>query len=218
MDILNFVSKPPKTIFAPQWNYVIFEADISSFINLQELKQIILRKEKEVINNYSFSSDWGTGLGENSMTSRSDSYNLLSWPESAGLANAIKYMHDQFVSGLGVQPEKNLYIQCWANVMRKNEKIAQHQHWNSPYTYLGGHVCIQQSNTNTNYVNPYTKEAYSSKNASGKLTLFPNWVEHYTDVHLGDEERITVAFDIITQVVFDEDIFPDKKSHWIKLS
>lgn len=217
MNILNFVNDPPKTIFAPRWNYVIFEGDISKMIKLSSLKTAILNNEKNIVNQYSFTSDWGTGLGEHSMTSRSDSYNLLNWPESNQLKTAIRFMHDQFITSLGHTPDENLYIQCWANVMRKGEQIQQHQHWKSPYTYLGGHVCIQQSNTRTNYVNPFTNEPYASENVPGKLTLFPNWVEHYTDTHHGDDERITIAFDIITQIVFDEDIFPDKKNHWIKL-
>jgi hypothetical protein len=34
---------------------------------------------------------------------------------------------------------------------------------------------------------------------------------------MGDKERITIAFDLITQTVFDEDIFIDRKNHWIKI-
>jgi len=217
MNILNFVNDLPKTIFAPQWNYSIFEADISSMVDLDELKDVILTREKDIISRYNYTSDWGTGLGSTSITSRSDSYNLLFWSEAQQLKNAIRYMHDQFVEGLGFTTDGNIYAQCWANVMRKGEQIKLHQHWKSPYTYLGGHVCVQQSNTHTNYVNPYTNEPYASENIPGKLTLFPNWIEHYTDVHQGNNERITIAFDIIPQIVFDEDIFVNKKEHWIKL-
>lgn len=217
MDIINFKSKPPKTIFAPQWDYVIFEGDISNLIEISALRQAVLDNEKSVIDKYKFTSDWGTGLGETSMTSRSDSYNLLSWPEAENLKSCIRLMHDNFLSALNLPTGQPLYVQAWANVLRKGQEIKQHQHWNSPYTYLGGHICIQQTNTHTNYVNPFTKENYSSINAPGKITLFPNWVEHFTDIHNGDQERITIAFDIIPQVVYDEDIFPNKKMHWIKI-
>jgi hypothetical protein len=217
MNILNFVNAEPKTIFAPQWNYVIFEADISKLVDLEKLKKTILEREHEIVKKYKFTSDWGTGLGQDSMTSRSDSYNVITWPEAKDLKDAIRNMYNEFLIGMNQPPELDLYIQCWANVMRKGEQIKQHQHWKSPYTYLGGHVCVQQSNTSTNYVNPYTNEPYASENSSGKLTLFPNWVEHYTDIHMGDKERITIAFDLITQTVFDEDIFIDRKNHWIKI-
>ena len=77
MNILNFVNAEPKTIFAPQWNYVIFEADISKLIDLEKLKNIILEKGHEIVKKYNFTSDWGTGLGDQSLTSRSNSYNLM---------------------------------------------------------------------------------------------------------------------------------------------
>ena len=39
------------------------------------------------------------------------------------------------------------------------------------------------------------------------MTLFPNWLEHFTDSYEGSEERVTLAFDIITEVVYNEDVF-----------
>ena len=50
-----------------------------------------------------------------------------------------------------------------------------------------------------------------------KVTLFPNWLEHYTDEYNHDDVRVTVAFDIITEVVYNEDIFNNRKSHWVQL-
>jgi len=215
MNILNFQNPQIRTAFAPQWNYVICEDDISKDINIDLIKTTILSKEKETIEQYKYTSDWGTGLGATSMTSRSDSYNLLEWPEMQDLKSAIRATHDKFLIGLGFEKNEKLYIQCWANVLRKGQSIAQHQHWKSPYTYLGGHVCIQKTNTHTSYVNPFTNDPYQSENTPGKITLFPNWIEHYTNEHAGNEERITIAFDIITQVVLDEDIFDNMKQHWI---
>ena len=95
--------------------------------------------------------------------------------------------------------------------------LKQHQHWTSEYTYLGGHICLDDYDTKTHYVNPYTRQTYPSHNCKGKITLFPNWMEHYTVPYQGDDVRVTIAFDIITQIVYDEDIFDDKKDHWIQL-
>ena len=47
--------------------------------------------------------------------------------------------------------------------------------------------------------------------------MFPNWLEHYTDTYEGDDVRVTIAFDIITQTVYDEDIFDNMKDHWVQL-
>ena len=38
-----------------------------------------------------------------------------------------------------------------------------------------------------------------SKNKVGKLTLFPNHIPHFTNTHNADNERITIAFDLVTQ-------------------
>lgn len=217
MGILRFLNHPQKTLFAPQWDYVIFESNILNEIDLFTLRDTILKNENDVISKYKFTDDWGTGLGENSMTSRSDSYNLLEWPEAFDLKNAIRKSHDEFIIGLGHNPNEQIYVQCWANVLRKGQQIQIHQHWRSSYAYLGGHICIQEEGTSTNYINPFSKEFYPSKNQPGKITLFPNWLEHCTDIHQGEQERITIAFDIITQTVLDEDICSEMKDHWIKI-
>ena len=40
---------------------------------------------------------------------------------------------------------------------------------------------------------------HQSKNKVGKITLFPNYIPHFTNTHEGDNERITIAFDLVTQ-------------------
>jgi len=66
-------------------------------------------------------------------------------------------------------------------------------------------------------VSPYNRKKYSSENKKGKITLFPNWLEHYTDVYEEDDTRVSIAFDIITKEVYNDDIFDNMKSHWVKL-
>ena len=53
--------------------------------------------------------------------------------------------------------------------------------------------------TNTNYYNPYGGDPWSSSNSAGKITLFPSWVSHGTDKVVDSQERITIAFDILTE-------------------
>jgi GTP-binding protein HflX len=50
MEIKRFVSQPPKTFFAPTWDYSVLEGDISSLINVEKYKNLVLSLEKEVIN------------------------------------------------------------------------------------------------------------------------------------------------------------------------
>ena len=114
-----------------------------------------------------------------------------------------------------------IYVQCWANVMRKNQKIKVHCHGFSPYSHLSGHLCIQVNEdlypTNTNYYNPYGVEPWSSPNATNKMTIFPTWLKHGTDRHLDDVERITIAFDIMDDRGYNMDVKDDMKPHWVEL-
>ena len=213
-QVILFESDEPKTIFAPTYRWHMYEGEVQ----VKDIRDTILKRENEIINTHEYESDWNTGLGKDSMTSRSSSYNLLDWEEADHIRDIIRNSHDNLVTTLDANMwEEKIYVQCWANVLRKGQKIKPHQHWNSQYTYLGGHICLDDYNTHTHYVNPYTKKTFKSKNEKGKVHLFPNWLEHYTDPYEGDDVRVTIAFDIITQIVYDEDIFDNKKDHWVQL-
>ena len=215
-QLLTFETKQPKSIFAPIGKYYIFEDNISEFLNLDIIKKIILKKEKEIMKKYPFVSDGDTGLGD-SLTSRFPHFNLLEWPELIDLKSNIREIHNKFLKKLNENYNVKLFSQCWANVMRKDDQIKKHAHWACEYSYLGGHICIQSNNTSTHYINPYTKEIYSSKNEFGKITLFPNWIEHYTDKVNDNKLRITIAFDLINEITYIEDINNNMKHHWIEL-
>jgi hypothetical protein len=218
MKIVHFKNLPNKSPFAANWDFYIMEDMIIDKIDINMISNTILKKEKDIINKYKYVDDWGTGLGANSLTSRSDSFNLLKWPEMAALKFVIKDVYDQFLTSIGIVPEKTIYLQCWANVLRKGQIIKKHRHCDNVYTYLGGHICIKQQDTSTHYVHPYSNNVFSSKNEEGKITLFPNWIEHYTDTHQGDDERITIAFDINMKQAIDEAIEDSKKDHWITIT
>lgn len=212
-EALRFTSDPPQTPFAPTWDYTIGEKQIN--IDLEELKSIILKKEQEIKTNFPAGSDGNTGLGPDSLTSRFRYFNLLKWdyPVIKDLHKEIKFFHTQYCRHLfGISfSTPRLRIRCWANVLRKNQKIKQHYHSIHPHTYLGGHLAVSCSETSTVYVNPIAGKTaggeYFSENVPGKLTLFPNYIPHYTTQHKEEEPRITVAFDITPlHEIFTDDV------------
>ena len=234
IQLYKFKSHSPKTIFAPQWEYSMATSTLSN-IDFQNIAKFILKMEDKILKKFKPSiltdekgvlemTDGYTGLGPNSFTSRFSKWNLLNYKQKysdiAKLSDAILDFHDKFLGELQVVPEfypKELWIQCWANVLRKGEKIGIHMHSVNPDTYLGGFVCVQadtgETSTQTHYVCPANQlDDYNTidiDNIVGEMTLFQNCIPHYSDTYMGEKERITIAMDIITHR-------PDSKNY-IKL-
>ena len=206
IDVVNFKSKPKQTFFAPEWNYYLFESNITN-VDFKKLAKFILSKEKEILNLPSTLKDGvpfdgHTGLGKNSTTAKYDNYNVFKWKNKniESIKKTIFNFHNEILKYFNQPIPKKLYIKSWVNIMKKGEQIKPHLHGVSPNTYLGGHICIQCENTSTNYINPINQindpETYSSKNEVGKITLFQNNIPHYTSIHNSDKLRITMAFDL----------------------
>ena len=221
IQVYQFKSAPPKTIFAPQWEYNIAESILSN-IDFQNIAKFILKIENKILKkfkpiNYTNikgvpkTFDGHTGLGPNSLTSRSSNWNLLNYKQKcsdiAKLSDAILEGHDKFLETLHVPSKlypKELWVQCWANVLRKGEKIGMHLHSVDPDVYLGGFVCVQtdigETSTQTHYVCPANQIndplTIDIDNIVGGMTLFQNCIPHYSDTYIGEKERITIAMDI----------------------
>jgi len=204
--IVNFKSLPKKNYFAPEWDYYIIE-NIIKKVNFKSLSKFLLKKEKELLKITkpilkASTVDGYTGLGENSITSRYASFNVFNFKnkELYKISKEIINIHKILLNFLKIETPKNLWIQCWFNVMRKGEFIKPHLHSFDPSTYLGGHICVQVQNTHTKYINPINQlndqEIYTSENEVGKITLFQNNIPHFTNIHNCDKERITIAFDL----------------------
>jgi len=214
-EVYYFKSNTPKTIFAPSWNFSIYE-NIVDF-DFDKLFKIILKKEKEIIKKYPAIDDGNTGLGDKSLTSRFPYFNLLQWKEFSFLKKIIKENYISYLKKIKLKPKKNIYVQCWANVLRKEEQIKLHKHDTTHFSYLGGHIVIKANNTNTDYQNPINDFIWKSENKIGKVTLFPNYIGHYTDKVETNDERVTIAFDIRDKVGFELDIYSEMKHHWVKI-
>ena len=212
MKIIQFKSNEKATPFAPEWSYYIGEANINDWYahkpDWKVITNYLLKKEKEILElpkTNKVISDGYTGLGDNSITSRHGSFNLFDISkfkniELEKLKFAILNRFEEFLNDLNMKKPKNLYVQCWYNVMRKGDKIEKHIHGTDENSYLGCHVCVQSNNTNTYYINSINQIndplEHKSKNEQGKITFFSSCLPHYTDTHMADEERITIAMDL----------------------
>jgi hypothetical protein len=211
IKVVIFRSAPRNNVFAPAWEFPIAEDKITN-VNFKKIAKLILAKEKLMLKSSKkkqafigpfVEMDGYTGLGKQSLTSRYASYNLLDFkhPEIKKLKRAILVSHERFLEALKVPLYPDLYIQCWANVLRKGEQIKAHLHGVLPDAYLGGQINVQVQDTSTWYINPVNQlndpELYESKNEVGKITLFQTCLPHYTDKQVSNTPRITIAFDLV---------------------
>ena len=198
--------------------YKIFT--ISTDINVKKLAKKILKNEPRIIKKYPSKSidlkyefDGQTGLGLNSLTSRSCQYNLLNW---WGIGPLKKWMRDGYEKYNKIKDKnKPLYVQCWANVMRKGEQIGSHQHRDHripPHKYTCGHLSVQVDGSTSTYY-----EDHPILNECGTMTFFPAYMPHWTDRYENDSERITVAFDIFSEEFYNVDVYDEYKYHWVKI-
>lgn len=207
MNLLHFLCQPPKSPFAPQGRWVMAE-DMISGVDFGHLKDLILKKEPAIIASSQPSQkgnpDGYTGLGPDSLTSRYESFNVLVWddPEIAKLKDGIYASYIEFLDHCRLKRPR-VWIQCWANVLRKGQHISAHIHDVTPLSYLGGHVVVSCTDTKTVYINPIDQitdlDTYESQNQVGKLTFFQSSIPHFTTEHQSDEPRITIAFDFVLE-------------------
>ena len=188
-------------------------------INIKKLARKILKNEPKIIKKYPAKGinlkddfDGQTGLGFNSLTSRAAHFNVLNWWGTGSLRKWIRNGYEKYNN----IKDKPLYVQCWANVMRKGQQIKSHKHEASngttPMNHLCGHLCIQVDGTTSTYY-----EGNPILNECGTMTLFPAHMHHWTDKYENNGERITIAFDILNEDFYNVDILDEYKNHWVKI-
>ncbi len=188
-------------------------------IDVKKIAKKILKNEPRILKKYpgksidlKYDFDGATGLGTNSLTSRASHFNVLNW---WGTKVLRRWIRDGYESYNDIK-DKPLYVQCWANVMRKGEQILSHKHealdGTSTEEHLSGHLSVQVDGTTSTYYdgNPILNE-------NGLMIFFPAYTYHWTDRYENDGERITIAFDILNKEFYNNDIFPEYKKHWVKI-
>ena len=215
INYIHFVNEKLRSPFAPTWDYFIAEKLLSN-IQCTRLKNYLLSKQQEVFAIKNNLDDCGTGLGNETTTARSGSYNIFTWdqPDINILKKEIASMCNNYHMRVSGKKISKFGLAGWMNIMKKGDRIELHNHAFTNDSYLSGNFTVSSNDTKTVYNNPfsqYTKENvlvkmvedgiddpsyYSSKNIDGKLTLFPSYIPHFTTEHKSDSNRITLAFDL----------------------
>ena len=209
LSLIEFRSEDKQTPFAPTWDYKLAEGEIDD-VDFDYIAKYLTEKKEEILKIKPSKGDGYTGLGKNSTTARHSDFNIFNFgdEEINKLKSNILFLHRELIQVIGPDefnkyPFDGLYIQCWYNIMENGQKILPHLHDVESVCYLGGHITVQCDDTYTGYINPINQinkpDVHKSKNKVGKITLFPNYLPHFTSKHKGDKERITIAFDLMTR-------------------
>jgi hypothetical protein len=211
--------QPPDNWLATRYRIFSLQTDI----NTKRLAKQILKNESKIIKKFpgksidgAYDFDGGTGLGYDSLTSRSCHFNLLDWWGTRSLRKWIRKGWEGYHELS--KPADPLYVQCWANVMRKGEKIQSHCHDYreeiTPDFMLTGHMSVQVDGSTCTWY-----EGKPILNEEGWMTLIPGNLHHWTDRYENDGHRITIAFDILSEFMYQHYTAEKYKNtnHWIKV-
>lgn len=219
---LQFESRSP---FLPAFRIPVNKTFFTEggYNSINELKDLVLNKEQEILEENdpypkSDSVDW--------LTNRLYGYTIFKYAEEypvlLKLKEHIKKSYLEYCANMKIKPEK-VYLTGWANILRKNGRnITPHHHADGhihapfDYAYVSCHISITASGTSTYYENPFIKnQACKIINVPGEVYMFPSWVVHWTDINQDDEPRISIAFDIVTEEVYN--MFPETNKNFIEL-
>jgi hypothetical protein len=178
----------------------------STILNFEkdDTVEFLLNKEKEIKQKYPSSNDGDVNL-PNSLTSRYSYYNLFNFTNKNieiikdFIKNNIKELIIEFNKKNKNIKTEDLFLLCWYNVLRKNEKIDKHSHrylFEAEKSFISGHFTVKCKNTNTNYSSLCNTFSWPIENIEGQLIMFPTYLTHCTDKNLSDEPRISIAFDL----------------------
>lgn len=208
----NFSSIDPLTPFTPTWNINLWLTTYENKENLYIMKDwieqnapIIKERHKDKERN-----DGGTGLGNDSLTSNFQYFDLFD--ETKDIDAFVDYKlfvkdeYKKFCKELDVNNEICI-LKSWANIVHTGQKIKKHNHGATHFSYLSGNGHLEDYETSTVYFNPFDNAVrYTIPNRQGGLTFFPSYLYHASTEHVADNDRFSVAFDILVESISPEPI------------
>jgi hypothetical protein len=199
MKIEKIKSKLPLTEYAPYWNLSIGRDVWTDFDKVDKIRNWLISNEDR-IKALEVNHDAGTGLGNDSVTSRFGQYNLFDFsdelPELKDLLKFIRVSYLEFI----VQDRTDIFeleIVCWFNFLRNNETVEEHIHGAAHDSYLSGNIHLDDYKTQTYYRCPQEPNlVFNSSNIKGGMTIFPSHMPHGATTYNETKPRISIAFDL----------------------
>lgn len=220
MSLIYFSASPPNTPFAPNFRipvYEGFEQDpmlLSKLtMYLKDLELDIIKKEtlvsavpKSVIDPYPYTQQWKQHNLVDDTPRLGDTSNLVRFPPSPNIEKLFQAMRKHYLTylkELGYERRK-VWVHAWANILRKGEYISPHSHLQTGDGYLAGVFYVTQSSAK--FVLDKEGTAMAIEPVAGKLIMFPSCLTHYSESLDSTAPRISIAFDIVVENVYNEHI------------
>lgn len=206
MITLQFPSRSP---LLPAFNINLYGTKLNEDTTKQ-LRNVVLTEEHNIINNVKskVEEDDPTWL-----TGKLWGYNFLDFDYACvrEFNNFIFDSYQSYMREIGVDYSKPVYVQCWANILRNNGRVIQAHHHatahcDAPWqnSYVSGNFCADVENTSTSFSHPIFRfVAEEIKNVNGELIMFPSFMTHWSSENKSERPRVTIAFDIITEEVYN---------------
>jgi hypothetical protein len=203
---LNF---PSKSQMLPAFDIALHSSSIDAE-NCEQLVKVVVKEQPNIIaiksSNPNDDPNWITG--------KLWAYNFLDfdYPCVRYLRKFIYSNYLEYALFCSIDSSKPVYVQCWANIINNDGRIiTPHNHADAHgdappvYSYISGNISLQTENTSTFFAHPILhKKVYREvPNKNGELILFPSFITHWTSQNLSNAPRITIAFDIITEEVYN---------------
>lgn len=215
MSVIWFHTDPPATKFANVIKCPLYKTNEGSTNLIQSLKDQILSLETQVNNEELVSPVPFNNDDPYPYTRHWKQHNLF-WDSSAlegehlqrfemtgeleKMFHIVRKNYLLFLKELNY-PRIKVYIHAWANVLREGQWISRHMHMSDENAYLSGTYYLTTVPTVLSLINPIrTDHAESFKTQAGNLIFFPSWLPHESTVYHGTDYRISLAFDIVTEL------------------
>jgi hypothetical protein len=203
---LNF---PSNSAMLPAFDISLHNSSID-VENCEQLVKVVLKEQPNIIAIKSKHSE----DDPNWLTGKLWAYNFLDfdYPCVRYLKKFIYSNYLEYALFCSIDSSKPVYVQCWANIINNDGRIiTPHNHADAhggapaDYSYISGNISLQTENTSTFFAHPIlNKKIYREiANKNGEMILFPSFITHWTSQNLSNAPRITIAFDIITEEVYN---------------
>ena len=212
MKLEWFESDPPLTKFAPKFKVPIGIGKDGStdFVNrltsyLLTMEETIIKHEelvssvpKSKIDPYKHTQQWKQHNLLDDVPGKGGEH-LQRFPKDSVVEEFFTILRNSYLEHLANlrYPRIKVYAHSWANILRDGEWISKHSHMSDSNAYLAGTYYLTTNKTALTLENQFDR--IDIPTVAQTMVFFPSWMLHYSDKVEGENLRISIATDIVTE-------------------